>query len=208
MNYLLIDTTKKKFVIALSFGGAHDTYISRGEAGTSDELLSAVQAVLDKNKCGIADIDVLAGVVGPGSFTGIRIGVATILGLGFCHNAKYVCVNSLELAAYNNNAGQKVMSVLPCVGGWYYAAEYEGKTEISAPKAYIKEELSARVSAFDGKIAGDASGLDLQGKQLLKFDINNYFAIMEDRIGSGGFCVHTDLVPMYLRKSQAEENRR
>ena len=46
-----------------------------------------------------ADVDVFAAAAGPGSFTGLRIGLATLKGLAFVHNTPCVCVSTLEALA-------------------------------------------------------------------------------------------------------------
>ncbi len=66
----------------------------------SETLMPMVQALLGAAKLSAADIDAYAVSAGPGSFTGVRIGVAAVKGLAAPKNAPCVAVSSLEAAAY------------------------------------------------------------------------------------------------------------
>ncbi len=67
----------------------------------SETLLSMVKESLSVLKLTVDDIDIFACTVGPGSFTGVRIGVSVIKGLAFGRNKPCVPVSSLEALAYS-----------------------------------------------------------------------------------------------------------
>ena len=67
----------------------------------SETLLPMVEAVLKSAGVTVADIDLFACSVGPGSFTGVRIGAATIKGLAFDKSKPCIGVSTLESLAYN-----------------------------------------------------------------------------------------------------------
>lgn len=67
----------------------------------SQSLLAQVDDLLKAAGWGLADLDLLAVVAGPGAFTGVRIGVATIKGLAQVLNLPVVCVSSLTAVAMN-----------------------------------------------------------------------------------------------------------
>src|SRR5438034_8845785 len=75
--------------------------VRRGDpARTHAERLPAeILAVLDAHGLAVADVDVFAVASGPGSFTGLRIGIATIQGLAFVHRRRVVGVSALEALA-------------------------------------------------------------------------------------------------------------
>ncbi len=67
----------------------------------SERLLGQIDALLEQAGWSLAEIDLLAGVTGPGSFTGLRIGVATIKGMAQVLNKPVVALSSLQLLAMN-----------------------------------------------------------------------------------------------------------
>ncbi len=67
----------------------------------SQTLIPMVEQLLNNTKTEISDIDAIAVNAGPGSFTGVRIGVAAVKGLAFANNIPCVSVSTLESMAYN-----------------------------------------------------------------------------------------------------------
>ncbi|MBQ8341580.1 MAG: tRNA (adenosine(37)-N6)-threonylcarbamoyltransferase complex dimerization subunit type 1 TsaB, partial [Clostridia bacterium] len=65
----------------------------------SETLLPMTKALLESAGVGVDDIDLFACSTGPGSFTGVRIGVATVKGLAFGKNKPCVAVSTLEALA-------------------------------------------------------------------------------------------------------------
>ena len=91
MNILAIDTSTDKITLGLAIGEKKAYYI--GEKGCkrhNSALLECVDALLSSNGVTVGDIDVFGVVRGPGSFTGIRIGVATVNALAMGVGAKIV----------------------------------------------------------------------------------------------------------------------
>ena len=79
----------------------------------SQNLMPLIQNLLEKNSLKIPEIDAFVCDIGPGSFTGIRIGVATAMAFVDCsENAKFTGVNSLETLAYNIITYPKLAKVL------------------------------------------------------------------------------------------------
>lgn len=88
MNILAIDTTSTGLSIALVKNGEMFSYTKEiGKSGHSATLMPSVKAMLDEHEVDINDIDVIGVVVGPGSFTGIRIGVSAMTALAFATGA-------------------------------------------------------------------------------------------------------------------------
>ena len=65
----------------------------------SETVLPLIQAVLDKSDCRLADLNAIAIAIGPGSFTGLRIGLALVKGLAYDGNLPVIGVPSLEAQA-------------------------------------------------------------------------------------------------------------
>lgn len=77
MKYLAIDTTCASLRVILGADGKTYEYCEEGKKA-SEILLAAIDGLLEKAGLILADIDVYAVVTGPGSFTGIRIGINTV----------------------------------------------------------------------------------------------------------------------------------
>lgn len=159
MNYLAINTAVNNEIL-LSFSGI-DYYKSLPEkTKTSEMLLPMVNDLLTKSGKTISDIDVLACVVGPGSFTGIRIGVSTARALAYALDKPIVAVTYFDCLAYNNTAPFSAV-VDGGDGKVCYIQNFDQKS--SPPKAIWLKDLSA--NAHKIIVADNNLKTDLQVKR-------------------------------------------
>ena len=100
MNILAVDTTTK--CASVSVKTENSLYIEKveNEVTHSEKLLPLIDKVLSNANINISKITNLACINGPGSFTGIRIGLATVKALAQFRNLDIFSINSLELIAY------------------------------------------------------------------------------------------------------------
>lgn len=100
MNILAVDTTTK--CASVSVKTENSLYIEKveNEVTHSEKLLPLIDKVLGIANLDISEITSFACINGPGSFTGIRIGLATIKALAQVRNLDIFSINSLELIAY------------------------------------------------------------------------------------------------------------
>lgn len=103
MNILAIDTTTKKACVSIQENDK--TYIEMvdNEITHSEKLLPLIAKVMSQTNLTIKDMSTLACINGPGSFTGIRIGLATIKALAQVNNLDIFSMSSLELIAYKTH---------------------------------------------------------------------------------------------------------
>ena len=102
MLILAIDSTAVAASVALLFDGAPLAAFHLDNGNThSETLLPMVESVLRCTGKTVDDIDLFAVSAGPGSFTGVRIGVATVKGLAFGKGKPCVGVSTLEALAEN-----------------------------------------------------------------------------------------------------------
>ncbi len=118
MNILCVDSTSSELVIAIKSGDKDYFYVSPPDGKKHNKiLLPEMENLLNVANLDIADIDCYGVVVGPGSFTGIRIGVATINALAKANNKKLVTITSLETLFDKEDT----LALLDCKNNNYYA---------------------------------------------------------------------------------------
>ena len=154
MNLLLsIDTAGSRCSVALSDLESGEIFaraepdIGRGHA---ELLMGLVDEILATAGASYADIGKIAVVVGPGSFTGLRVGVAAAKGLALALGIPAVGISSLEsLAEPHWQAGLPVLAITDAKRGEVYAALFgPGGTGLCAPEALAPENLAAFVEAY------------------------------------------------------------
>lgn len=100
MNILSIDTTTKVASVSLLYNKRIITKSISNEITHSEKLLPLIDEILNENSIKLNDIDMYACINGPGSFTGIRIGLSTLKAFSFVDNKKIFSLSSLDLLAY------------------------------------------------------------------------------------------------------------
>lgn len=108
MNVLAIDTTTKTASVSIKKDNALFMDKVENEITHSEKLLPLIDKVLNEANIKISDISTLACINGPGSFTGIRIGLATIKAIAQVNNLDIFSINSLELIAYTTYINKKL----------------------------------------------------------------------------------------------------
>lgn len=201
MNFLALDTTKLKSYIFLNANGKNTIKVLEETRKVSENLLVEVDNLLSKNGLNLNNIDVFGAVVGPGSFTGVRIGLATLKAFNNALNKKLVKVDSFEAFAETIQNGVLILSSTKTAV--YYAkfatskiidrgvAEIDKLNEVfKGNKLYIIEE-------------------NLKNIENTEF-IDNYENLVlkefERKINQKDFVLDQDFAPLYLQLSQAELN--
>lgn len=162
---LAIETsTTTGSVAVVSDAGVHVEILHGLESTHSDRLLGAVDQALRESALRLEDLAGLAVSVGPGSFTGLRIGLATAKGLAEAHPLPLVAVSTLETLAMNAPAGATaVCPALDARKGEVYGALFAwdagtGGWRARVPEgAYAPETLARRVAetAPEAVLLGD-----------------------------------------------------
>ena len=144
MLVLALDTTTRAGSCAL----ARDGVVLREIAGDPERphetrLPGDLIGLIDGAGIELAAVDVFAVATGPGSFTGLRIGIATMQGLAFAEGKPLVGVSGFDALARLAGGG----SVATWVDAWrgeVYAARYENGVEVDPPTVEHPEELLKR----------------------------------------------------------------
>lgn len=209
-----------------------DEYKLHGEIFTdyklkhSEKLLVIIDSLLKNLRMDIDDIDYFAVSNGPGSFTGLRIALATIKGFAIVQNKPIITVSTLDALAYSAEYFNGIICpVLDAQRNQLYSALY--RTENNKLKHLCKEnvfllpDLINILNAYkdDALFLGDAS---IKYYDHFKDKLNNRAKIANmnvlmpkasftalialEKIKTGDLHDHFTAMPNYLRVAQAEEN--
>ena len=218
MRVLAIDTATDAATVAVVEDNiVVGEYVINHKKTHSQKIMVMIDRVLTDLELKVSDIDVFAVATGPGSFTGLRIGVATIKALAHSHNKPTVGVNTLYALAYNICDSNKVIvPIMDARRGQVFNAAYKwnnGVLEtVVEPNACDIHECIERVSGYDTIFTGDGVNVHCD---LLKTEVAPVHLRMSK---ASAVCVcayqmaergclsdYNSLVPEYLRLSQAEQ---
>lgn len=200
MMLLAVDTTAAVATAALVRDGA---LLTEREADASrrhaETVLPMIDAMLEETGVPLSAIDLFAVDIGPGSFTGVRIGVSLVNSLAFATGKKIVSVDALRaLALSAGETDAPVAALIDARNGNAYAALYQaGKTLIEPSAVEIESFLSGIPEG--AVIIGDAQAGNKtypRARFVAKAALS-----MPDKAQS-------ETEPLYLRPSQAERMKK
>jgi tRNA threonylcarbamoyl adenosine modification protein YeaZ len=195
MKILAIDTSQKAQTVVLIDGDKNYIDVSAAAQTQSVLLMPSIDGVLKRARLAVSDIDVFGCVIGPGSFTGIRVGVSTIKGLSF-GGKPIVAVNSNELIAYNiSDRPKKFLTAIDALRDCYYVACFNDALKcLSEPKLIEREEIKNQYG-----------GIEIFYE--IKDVSRGFITLLNKRAAERDFVFCAGLTPLYIRRSQAEENK-
>ena len=189
----------------------------------SQTLMPMIHDVLDCTKTDISNIDLFAVSSGPGSFTGIRIGIASVKGLAFPLNKPCAGVSTLEAIAYNlEHMAGTICAVMDARCGQVYNAVFssdgKGLTRLTPDRAISIECLASECEKYSKPVflAGDGAKLCYNNKRFKMLDAVlppepliyqracGVAKAAENIFAAGKTVSPANLVPVYLRPAQAQ----
>ena len=228
MKILAFDGTAKSASVAVADGDRILSHFTIDNGLTQSELLLPMAENLLKSlKLSFSDVELYATSVGPGSFTGVRIGVSLIKGLAFGKNLPCAEVSTLEALA--ENAATLKGIIVPCMDArraQVYSATFRSDgtstVRLTEDRAVALSVLAEELKEFEGEriyLVGDGysvakAAMDMAGvvcentPELLILENAVSVAKVAKRIYERGECVSdSELSPVYLRLPQAERER-
>ena len=189
----------------------------------SRTLLPMVEDMLKNTEKKIADVDLIAVAHGPGSFTGIRIGVSTVKGLAWASDKKCVGVSTLEAMAWHGvSAGGLICPVMDARRSQVYNALFETDGDgrpvrLTEDRAVSLAELAGELKDYECAplLVGDGAKLtyDYLTNEGIACRMAPANLLYQSAWGVGMAALGKeaggadDLLPVYLRLSQAERER-
>ncbi len=186
----------------------------------SERLMTAIDSTLVQSDLGLSDIDAFAVAIGPGSFTGLRIGLSTVKGLSYATGKPIVTVPTLEAFARNFPYSMyPICLMLDARKGEVYASVFkweDGFKRVLGDMSIRPEDL---LRELQSKIIFAGEGVSLYKQKIM--DIMKERAVFAppdkmvpspgnvamlglEKAVKGEYSDASTAVPFYIRKSEAE----
>ena len=224
MKILAVDTSATAASVAVAEENKLIGEFSINTALThSQTLMPMVDELLKSTGLSVNDIDTVAVNAGPGSFTGVRIGVAAVKGIAFPKNLPCVSVSTLESMAYNMLGNDCVVcSVMDARCSQVYNAMFRVNgctvTRMTEDRALSLTDLKLELQNISGKVilVGDGAVLcskflDSELENVMLAPFNNRIQTASsvayaafEKIKNGEALTADELMPVYLRLPQAQ----
>ena len=181
----------------------------------SETLLPLINELLSETNIKLQDINLIACDNGPGSFTGIRIGISTVKAIAESLNIPVIAVSSLEGLAYNISSSECICSLIDARNNQVYCGLFDSNHTLI--ENYLADDINTILPIInknqnisfvgDGAVAHkDLLNIsDFKSDNLLRAKNINLCAF--DKFSKGEILNADSILPMYLRKSQAERMR-
>ena len=225
MKILAIDSCMNTSAVALLENDKLTAQFTVNTENThSETLLPMVESLLKLFDAEIKDIDLFAASEGPGSFTGVRIGAATVKGLAFNSQKPCIGVSTLEALAYNLKGFDGILCpVMNARRKQVYTAIFKQsgeRTERLLPDSAISiAELDELLSAYGEPIYLSGDGYDITVENLQKTaphptperlrhqSAYSVAQVAYQKYLAGDRTTDAAMAPSYLRPCQAERER-
>lgn len=222
MNILAFDTSTSYESIALSHNGQIIADVTQNAKRThSERLLPTVENLLAQTDMKLEDISEIAVSIGPGSFTGLRIGLSTAKGL--CFGLKIPLYVTSTLRSLANNASEVSSHICALMDAgrseFYYAVFSPDLAEIHKPSfAKIEQimQFTNTETLFIGPVSSKIKHKILDAENGLNFaraidcypKATSLIDIIENKKGCETYEADdiAKIEPLYIRRSAAEEN--
>ena len=221
MKFLSVDSSSVTASVAITENGniLSEKFINNGLTH-SQTLMPMVESAINDSGVSINDIDLFAITNGPGSFTGVRIGIASVKGMADALNKKCIAVSTLEAIAQPlKNQDVIACAVMDARCNQVYTALFNNGNRLCEDKAILIDELGDELKQYDKKIVfiGDGSVLCydklheiIQNCEVADENIrfvhgSSVSFVAEEKIKAQEEPIDSaNLVPFYLRLPQAE----
>jgi tRNA threonylcarbamoyladenosine biosynthesis protein TsaB len=196
MLILSVDTSMPLFSVALVSGETLvAAYAAEGKSSRNEKLLPAVDWLLSEGGVARSALDLLAVTRGPGSFTGVRIGLATIQGLAFALERPIAALSTHE-AALGDAPPPEALVFSDAGRREHYVSGFRDGMEELEPALVTAAQLDVLRGEWDAAI--DVDGL-IRRENLALLGARRVQAL-----GAAGRALPGEATPIYVRLAEAE----
>ena len=216
MLVLALDTTTSSGSCALARDG-RVVYEQVNDAPNAhaERLPGDLMSLLDGANIPLADIDIFAVATGPGSFTGLRIGIATMQGLAFAEGKPLIGVSGFDVLVRVAETHERVATWVDAWRGEVFAALYENGREVAAPAVSLPEVLLESLRGRSTLFIGDGARAhaDMIRRMLGEAariaeppapPLAGTMAILAGELSVTGEHAPHAIRPLYIRRTDAE----
>ena len=221
MKILAVDSSSVTASVAITENGKvlAENFINNGLTH-SQTLMPMVKKTINESGISVKDIDLFAITHGPGSFTGVRIGIASVKGMADALDKKCLPISTLEaIAEPLKNEDVIACAVMDARCNQVYTAIFNNGERLCDDKAVLIDELGEELNQYDKKIVfiGDGSVLcyeklceniqkcEVADERIRYVHGSSVGFVAEGKIKNGEEPINSaNLVPFYLRLPQAE----
>ena len=210
---LALDTSSSLGSVALARG---ETILKarafEADRGHSQRLLPAIDAIFTDAQLQVSDVDLFAAVVGPGSFTGLRVSLACLRGLA----GEKPCLGAVvtDVAAWaGRGRGPRILAITDLFHGEVFASVYESDGtlisgrepgDLASVMAALKDLLSEGAVAIGSATLKHRADIESASPGIIILDLNEGLAphlasLASARASEATTCRAGDLLPFYLR---------
>ncbi len=221
MKILSLDSTSVTASVAITENGKTlaENFINNGLTH-SQTLMPLVEKTLKDADVSVKDIDLFAVTNGPGSFTGVRIGIASVKGMADALNKPCFAVSTLEaIAEPLKNEDCIACAVMDARCNQVYTAIFDGGKRLCEDKAVLIDELGEELKQYNKKVVfigdgakicceklnGVLNNIEIADENIRYIHALSIGRLAEEKLANGENTTKSaNLVPFYLRLPQAE----
>ncbi|MCX5709769.1 MAG: tRNA (adenosine(37)-N6)-threonylcarbamoyltransferase complex dimerization subunit type 1 TsaB [Candidatus Omnitrophica bacterium] len=219
MKILALDTTTRILTLGVFDGpraGEYNLEVGRKLSGLLEETIKRVTCAFGS---GLNEFDYFALGLGPGSFTGMRVGMACVKGLAWALNKPVVGVSTLDILAQNvKDCGRQIIPAVDAKRKLIYCSSFtmkSGRIKRNKPYMLLTEKEFLKFAPKGCIILGDAVSLykdsfsGIEGVTLLDKDMwfpkaHNLIALSLERIKEGKISDAFKIKPIYLYPKECQ----
>lgn len=221
MRILGIETTTKRLCLGVYAEGKLYEYNLEVGRSLSELLAPTIQRVVSALGLKLADIDYFACGLGPGSFTGMRIGAATVKGLSIVRNKPVIGISSLDILARNADLTDRlIVTALDARRGLIYCSAYKYEKGLLKRKSgyqllsegeFLQKFRAAKpiilgdaIPLYGVKISAGIKGVTFLDKDYWPLKAHNLMELALAKIKAKQFTSVLKVKPIYLYPKECQ----
>lgn len=212
-NLLYIDTSASTATVALSANGSTKAVLTHENAHEQAAVLNQmIETVLTNASCTLSDVNALCVCAGPGSYTGLRVGLSTAKGLAYVKDIPFMLFNRLDLLAWSQKEEGPFAIALKARAGEYFFATYKADGEQQTAPQHIFEQELEPFTAQQLLFITDDEGLHVENKKRITSDtaiaMDSWIPKAEARFKEKQFDDIAYSEPFYLKSAYTTQSKK